>query len=317
MDLDIIKQLPSECAKAYRLALDVRLSIPKKLGKVVTVAGSLGVWVEKILCDLVSEGAQLPFIPIKGGSIPSYVAEDTLVIIFDAPDWHDEAQEVLAYCTKVKASVLFLSHESLPIREPVIGSNVTIFRLPENLKALLDSRYFFIPALAILNSIKELNVARVEFDEPEAVMNQLAWLAAPDIPSDANQPKMMADYLFGKVMFIYGVPSLTAGVAMRWKEQIRTAIGQLVAAYELPDIIVNEPSLHTPGLALERQMVFLRDRDENYNVGNKFQELVKANKEVIPQPIEIYGEGNSKLSRICYLTYLGDFVTAYLELMKK
>ena len=117
-------------------------------------------------------------------------------------------------------------------------------------------------------------------------------------------------------MFIYGVPNITAGIAMRWKEQIRAATGQLAVAYELPDVIVNEPSLPFPDLGIERQMVFLRDRDENDRVRRKFQELAELNKDVIPEAVEIYGEGTSKLSRICSLVYLGDFIRAYLALRR-
>jgi len=317
MDFNIISQLPSACAKAYNLALSIRLSIPKKLTKVAILASKSALCAEKILCDLVFEEASIPFIPIRGRSIPSYVAEDTLVIIFDAPNWNDEIQGILTECSRLKANVLLISHELIPHRKYRCGSNVKIFRLPENLITLLDSRYYFIPALAFLSNIKELNIAKIEFAETESAIAQIACFAAPDIPFEANQPSIIAEHVFGKVIFLYGISNLTASIAMRWKKQIQTAIGQLVTAYELPDIIVNEPSLPSPGLTLERQMVLLRDRNENSSICNKYQELVQANKDVIPQPIEIYGEGNSKLSRMSYLAYLGDFLTAYLGLKKK
>jgi len=147
-------------------------------------------------------------------------------------------------------------------------------------------------------------------------MTRLALLMAPNIPSDVNQAINITDCLIGKILYIYGVPNITAGIAMRWKEQIRAVTGQLAVAYELPDVIVNEPSLPFPNLGIKKQVVFLRDIDEDDSIRRKFQELVEVNKDMIPEPIEIYGEGTSKLSRMCYLMYIGDFIQAYLALRK-
>lgn len=316
MNLGELDRLPRECGEAYRLALNVKPIIPQNLRKVVVVASDLGMWGEKILCDLLFKEARLPLMSFRGEDIPAYVGSDTLVVVFDAPTWHNVAEDILAHCTEAEASMLFISHEAISVRDPSVRGNVVTFRLPARLHTLRDARYSFVPAFAILAGIRELDITQADFTEPEAVMTRLDWVMGPNIHPDVNQARRISDCLAGKAVFIYGTANMTAGVAMRWKEQIRKATGQLVAAYELPDVIVNEPSLPFPDLAVERQMLFLRDPDEHNGMRRKFHELAQANKNLIPEVIEICGEGTSQLARVCSLAYIGDFVTAYLALKK-
>ena len=196
-----------------------------------------------------------------------------------------------------RALFLLLTRIS-PKLEHVISERIFVLRLPKILRRFIDSDYYFIPTMAILSQIPELHVDQQNFDETKISMEKVA----------ADRAESIAESIAGKAIFIYGVHDATVGVASQWVEQFHQAT-QLAAYYEFPEGI-SEPFLPSPELCINKQVILLRDCDENYKDREKLCEF--AEQDIIPI-IEICGEGSSKFSRICNLLYLSDLIRSFLE----
>jgi len=297
LDIGGLDQTPSECAAAFEFAFAKQIPARTPI-KNVLVASAPRICADNILNDVVIRQIKVPFVQLQNEKIPSFVSENTLSMVLDSPFWHDEARDILEQCAQAESNVVFITHEDFSTAESAIADNVFVLRLPKSLRRFINGEYYFIPALAILSQITELHIDRQNFDETQTAMKKVS----------ADQAESIVKSIAGKAIFIYGMHDTTVGVASQWREQIHQTT-QLATAYEFPEGI-SEPFLLSPELGIGKQIIFLRDCDEN----NKDREKLRgvAEQDAVPI-IEIFGEGNSKFSRICHLVYLGDVIKYYLE----
>lgn len=107
----------------------------------------------------------------------------------------------------------------------------------------------------------------------------------------------------------------SSSVSFRWEGQISENSKKLAESLTIPELAHNEVE-SWQALNKNYSLIFLRDRKERKEIKALIDGMKKLVKNKV-QIFEIYGDGKSKLERILYLIWFGDFVSYFLAKQRK
>ena len=155
-----------------------------------------------------------------------------------------------------------------------------------------------------------------EVDEALDAVETLGTELAPGRPSDANEAKTLARTIGDRLPAIYGGPA-TGGVAYRWKTDIEENAKTFAIAGVLPEMNHNEiEAWQSPG-AKDMHVVLLRDAAEPPEIAQRFRVLRDLIAPTAGGVSEVRGRGTGRLARLLTLTYLGQWTSYYLAVLRE
>lgn len=178
-------------------------------------------------------------------------------------------------------------------------------------RAALGELYF-----SLLGLLSQL--PGVEGLDPAAVVKQLRAereTYLPEVPTEKNPAKQLAQALGGKTPVVFGVYPSTEAVATRWKCQINENSKVTVLANVFPELTHNEIVNLAARAHPEHAMVILRDPEDPELLARQLDIARDILRPQVAAVHELVGGGSDKLTRQMSLVYLGDYVSVYLATM--
>jgi glucose/mannose-6-phosphate isomerase len=155
-----------------------------------------------------------------------------------------------------------------------------------------------------------------ETDETVSLLKAKAQIYDEETPTSRNPAKKLAAELLNKLILVYG-SRLTSCISLRWKCQFNENSKTPAFVNSFPELNHNEivgwnglKSLKVPA-----EVVVLRDRSEHPRVAKRIGITLELMRDDGVQTKEVWSEGQSLLTRIFSLIYLGDFVSIYLGIL--
>jgi glucose/mannose-6-phosphate isomerase len=266
-----------------------------------------------------SDRLMIPFQICRNYVVPEYVDDETLVIVSSYSGNTEETLAALDDALGRKALMVALTTGGI-LEEVAKFNEIPTAILPAGLQPRAALGYSFVPVLVLMEKIglvkgvvkeittavRELEVRREDFIE--------------DNPTKANPAKNIAEKLLGKIAIVYGGPTMTDVVAVRWKGQLCENSKNLTFANAFPEFNHNElvawcdvAKPHADKLAV----VILRDEEDLGKIARRM-DIVKG---IIEKAgilvIEVTSTGSHRLSRMLSLVQVGDFVSYYLAVLNK
>jgi glucose/mannose-6-phosphate isomerase len=256
-----------------------------------------------ILSELVALDATVSITVCKGYFIPAFVDENTLFIASSYSGNTEETLQALEQAITKKAKIVCVTSggKVLEIAQKnkfdhiiIPGGNPPRACLGYSLTQL----FFILKFFGIINFDFEaqINAAAALLDKEESTILELAG--------------KIADQLQNKIPVIYAT-TYNEGVSIRFRQQLNENSKVLCWHQVIPEMNHNELvgwREKNNNLAV----ILFRDADE-YDRNNT---RIEINKEVIknyvPDIIEIYSKGGSKIEKAIYLIHLGDWISCLL-----
>jgi glucose/mannose-6-phosphate isomerase len=308
-----LAEFPAQCRRARSLVASPAVSIPRP--RVVVVAGMGGSAVSgDLLASCAADALDVPILVHRGYGLPALAGPDALVI---ASSYSGDTAEVLtAFDVAVARGVPIvaltaggaLARRAAETDRPRIA-------LPGGLMPRMALGYLFLPALRLLGDCGLSVAPAEEVDEALALVEALAAELVPERPSADNEAKRLALAIRDRLPAIYGGPS-TGVVAYRWKTDVEENAKTFALAGALPEMNHNEiEAWQTPG-AKDMHVVLLRDAGEPPEIARRFgvlRDMIAPNAGGVS---EASGRGRSRLARLLTLTYLGQWTSYYLAILR-
>jgi glucose/mannose-6-phosphate isomerase len=174
--------------------------------------------------------------------------------------------------------------------------------------------FSLIPVLIVLMRLGVVSVDDTAFDEAVEVARSIAQRHGPEVATEKNPAKRLAESLCGRLPIIYGSEGYRGVIALRWKGQVNENAKAPAAANVFPELNHNEILSWSGPEALLAGMyvVILRDPRESRAIAAR----VELTKTVIGKSAagitEVWSEGSSDLAKLVSLVYVADFVSVYL-----
>lgn len=311
--LRTVLSFPDMLETARRIALDAHLLAPQTFKNVV-VSGLGGSAIGGDLARaLLADSLRIPMAVNRDYGIPAFVGEGTLFI---ASSYSGNTEETLAATHEAQergARIVAITSGGRLREIAHEGGDPTVL-VPGGYQPRAALAFSLVPVLVILMRLGAISLEDAAFDEAVEVARSMAARHGPDVPTDRNPAKQLAESLCGKLPVIYGSQGYRGVVALRWKGQINENAKAPAAANVFPELDHNEilswsgPESQLAGM----HVVVLRDPRESRAIATR----VDLTKSVIGKHAggitEVWSEGSSDLAKLCSLVYMADFVSVYL-----
>lgn len=300
----LVEQFPSQLTKAMEIGRSAKLRAAKNQIRNVMITGLGGSGIGgTIVCELAFPECPVPVQVSKGYFIPSYINENTLVIVCS---YSGNTEETLA-CMKqahAKGAMICSITSGGAVEAFAKQNDLDCILIPGGMPPRSCLGYSFTQLVVILSHFGLISSDHLTNLEKA---NALITKKQADI---AAQGKTIAQFLFGKTPVIYST-TLFEGVAIRFRQQLNENSKVLCWHHVIPEMNHNELVGWAGGSADNAVIVF---RDSSEYERNAYR--IQLNKEIItrytPHYMEVVAEGTSYLEKAFYLIHIGDWVSVEL-----
>jgi len=247
-------------------------------------------------------------------SVPAYVGKDSLVIVASYSGNTEESLSMLEDAVRKRAKVATISSGGR-LADLAGSHSLPHARIGSGLVPRSSLGFMF---GAMVGVIERTGLAEVDkqFEETLRILTQTIACCKASVMTTDNPAKRLAHELYGLVPVVFGY-GLSAPVSKRWANQMNENAKVMAFSSEIPEMDHNEivgwvMDLRSQGFSA----VFLEHEISNAAL----QRRVNATKGMIAKRTQVhavYGSGLSPLAQMFSLVAIGDYVSAYLGLLRK
>ncbi len=307
--LSLIESLPEQLMECKVLAENLgTLKKPKSI--VVAGMGGSGI-VGDLLRDWLSGRIEVPIVTNKNLVLPSFLDDDTMLIAVSYSGNTRETLLALKEGLSKTANVLCIASGG-SLLDLCSERGLDHVKVPPGYPPRCALGYLFGSAA---NALKKAGIfdGEGELEEAASHLKELRAALTTEKETARNQAKKLALEIQGHTPIVYAYEGFHS-CAKRWQTCLNENAKVLSWCGSLPEMTHNE----VVGLEGDEKvdgfaLVFLRDRDEPEYVRQKF-EFVKGRTKC--KVLEVWAEGEGRLSRMLHLMYTGDLVSYYLAILR-
>jgi len=315
--LSFCVEASKHCREAAKLAEAVRIKYSKPQTIIVAGMGGSAIGGE-LLKDWTRDKIDVPIEICREYSLPAYADESTLVFVVSYSGETEEAlsmfldaikRNCMTFCISSGGKLLeFAEKLKLPYLQVPSG-------IPQPRAAL---PYLFIPMPIFLEKLGLISDVSSEISEAIKVLEQVKDENSPETILNDNSCKMLASKINGTVPVIYGF-GIYRAVAQRYKQQFNEN-SKIPAKWDsFPELNHNEIVGWEGAKELSNHFstIFIREISEPEEI----RQRIEATKELISQEatkkiFEVWSSSQSRLARMLYTIYIGDFTSVYLAILR-
>ncbi len=329
--LGLTVDFPNQCRRGAELGRQFERDIRPQTSIqniVVTGMGGSAIGGDILRC-LIEEAGVVPLSVNRGYDLPGYVGSHTLVI---AASYSGNTEETLASYRAAhsrRAQVAVITSGGA-LAELARKDKVPLCIIPGGQPPRASTGYLFFPALIYLISRGGVNRdLSGDIDESLQLMAKMRTELGPEAPTVNNEAKTIAEQLYRRLPIIYGSQDYGAVAALRWRTQINENSKCLAFPYAFPEMNHNEILGWTLAHKLQSRnfaTVILQDPSElektlpGSDPRRRIGRRIEVTKDLIHRAtrlINVVARGESLLSRMLSLIYLGDFTSVYLAYLNQ
>jgi len=303
--------------KAAKLAEAVRINYSKPQTIIVAGMGGSAIGGE-LLKDWTRDKIDVPIEVCREYSLPAYADERTLVFVVSYSGETEEALSMFLDAIKRNCMTFCISSGG-KLLEFAEKLKLPYLRVPSGIpqpRAALP--YLFLPMPILLEKLGLISDVSSEISEAIKVLEQVKDENSPETPLNDNSSKMLASKINGTVPVIYGF-GIYRAVAQRYKQQFNEN-SKIPAKWDsLPELNHNEIVGWEGAKELSNNFstIFIREISEPEEI----RQRIEATKEQISQEatkkiFEVWSSGQSRLAKMLYTIYIGDFTSVYLAILR-
>lgn len=315
--IDRILDFPTDIAKAVEAVKELQIPSAFRSSRLVLFTGMGGSGIPgDFFKKLYENECRIPLFVNKDYGVPAYVGPDTLVF---AVSYSGTTEETVDGCLEAigrRAHIIGITSGDR-LLEVCQDNRLPYFLAPSGRTTRDSFAYVLFPLIAIMQHLGFIPPQDAATAEAIRVCAELASICQPTTPTPDNIAKALAESLFGRLPVIYGSYNCTRPVALRWNQQFNENSKVFAHSATFPDFTHNEIVAYGVSAQFTKSIsaIFLRDQDEPTALQRRILEAQKILRQARADVVDIQSKGDSKLARILYLSYLGDFASYYLALL--
>ncbi len=310
---DVLGAFPEQCREA--LALHARPAPPRAVLAAIIVAGMGGSAAGgDLLAACAAERIRVPVVVHRGYGLPTAAGGDALVI---ASSYSGDTVETLSAAEEAVArgSHLVVLTTGGALGRLAERHGVPRVALPGGLMPRMALGYLFFPVLKLLAGLGCPVAGDEDVTEALEVLDGLARELEPSHPAAVNEAKRLAQAVGHRLPAIYGGPTTHAAV-YRWATDFAENAKLFTLAGTLPEMNHNVIEAWQSPDAGEIPVVLLRDEGESPAIARRFAILRDLIEPRAGGILEVWARGKSRLARLLSLTYLGQWTSYYLAMLR-
>ena len=257
---------------------------------------------------------KVPFEVIRGYDLPAYVGRNTLVIASSYSGNTEETISALSQAEKAGAQLAVIASGGKLVD---IACEYTIAHvsLPTGLQPRMAVIYNLRALLALFENFSIIHGKLEEVDALSGWLGRESSAWAPDVPTEHNYAKQLAEEAVGKTPVFYG-GALTAPVAYKWKISWNENAKNLSFWNEYPEFNHNEFMGWTSHPVEKPFAVFdLISSFEHPQILRRFEISDRLLSGQRPKSTIVHLVGDSLIAQLLWGSILADYVSIYVAVL--
>ena len=319
--LQKVMDFPDQVANSYLLTTNSQISTLKLSRKVsnIVILGMGGSGIAGDFARVLAKNS-VPIHVCKNSVPPRFVNDETLVIAVTYSGKTRETLHALDVSISSGAMTIVVT-SSLELGSVCGKRNIPWIAIPGNSYPRISIGYMLIPILAILHRIGVVDRIDSDISETVPILAKIRDECGPNVPPESNPAHLLALALAKGFPIIFGEYDFTDVVALRWKQLLNENSKAHCYCDTFPELLHNEIEawgLDNGSMRDSAMLVLLRDAA--HELETDLSARIETAKEIIKNRggmvFELWSTGKCELARLLSLSYLGDFVSTYLAMLK-
>jgi len=303
--LELLRKLPDEIEEAIEFDVPCFEEKPTR----IFLGGMGGSAISGDVAKLVMSDLDIPLEVIRDYKLPPYAgAEDILI----ASSYSGNTEESISLyqdglSRRMKILVITSGGKLLELAKK---NNNFYVKIPEGFPPRTALGYLFTPI--IMTCVKSGFVGDHHVEDLKKLPDFMRNLQR-EFESVDSFPFEIAKKMYFRFPIIYTSRRMYP-VALRWKAQINENAKAFAHIMDFPEMNHNEiAGIRNPKERVEALWaIFMEDKDDHERIRLRFQHTMDLIRDSIMGITHILSRGDTRVERIFYLIYLGDYVSYYL-----
>jgi glucose/mannose-6-phosphate isomerase len=314
--LNHLAKTPDYCRDAIDRA--EQIEVPKKVKpKNIVIVGMGGSAIGgEILKDWLRDELPIPIEVNRDYTLPAYVDKDTLVF---ANSYSGNTEETLSsFLAALRRKCTTVAITSGGQLEAFCRElHVPRVTIPPGLPPRVAVPYLFFPLSVLLEKMGILSNMRDELEEAIQIFEKVSKANSPDVPTENNTAKKLANELIDTIPVVYGFRQYSA-VAHRFKTQFNENSKYHSKHDIFPELNHNETVGWEAPVSLTKNysVILIRDPEEPLELRNRIDTTKSLVFGRAKNVHEITAEGNKKLAKMFSVLCIGDYASIYLAILQ-
>jgi len=317
--LDDLVKYPDHIKKALEIAENAEIERVLKIDDVLlTGMGASAISGDIVNC-LFRDKIEVPFVVNRNYDLPKWVKKDTLAIFVSYSGNTEETLSSFKIAYQKRCKILCISSGG-KLQEMCEKRGVTHVKIPSGFQPRAATMFILIPLIIFLKRLNLLkNDVLSDIEETILITKDFVENNNKSVSKENNVSKKLAEKIFNTTPQIYGWGVYTP-IAARWRQQFNEnskliARSDVVSECNHNDIVGWSAN---PEVSKNFSCILFRDRaEESPNMSTRLNFMKTLFDDTTACVVEISAKGKSKLARMMYMMYLGDFTSCYLAVLRK
>lgn len=313
--LRLVRELPEQCETALGIARGFRADpLPEKPNVVfMTGVGEAGLACE-MAAAVLAEDSDAAIAWSRGGRIPRYVGEQSLVFLVDYAGASPLLLRNFREARARGAEVICVSSGG-KLLETASREGVRVVKIPPGQPTRTALGYLIVPLVAVIEKLGLAHGSTEKLSHAVKLMKNVRETLRREVPCERNFAKRTAETLANQVPVIYGCPGYRRLVAERWSNQLGANAKQIAATGLLPDAAEGPIAAWelSDKQGAEFAAVLLADpsdKGETAEIAAAVENLLRKH-----PVVKVTLQGATTAEKLFHGVYLGDYVSCYLAML--
>lgn len=261
-------------------------------------------------------GTTVPFEIVKDYTLPSYVNQQTLLILASYSGNTEETLSVARQAVNTGAKIITMAAGGA-LQEWAVQQGCDFIQIPRAVQPRMAVLYGYRALVEVLvaHKVSADPDALSELEKAVPEIERAIASYAKEIPTEQNYAKQLALDMVGKTPIIYAGKELYPA-AYKWKIGANENAKNTAWCGILPEFNHNE-FIGWSSHPVEKPfyVIDLRSSFEHERVGLRFEITDRLLSGMRPKAHEVHAVGESLVEQLVYTVLLGDFATIYLGIL--
>ena len=317
--LDDLVQYPEQIKKALEIAENAEIERFIKIDNVIITGMGASAISGDIVGCLFRDRLDVPLVVNRDYDLPKWAKKDTLTIFVSYSGNTEETLSSFKIASQKNCKILCISSGG-KLQELCERRDLTHIKIPSGFQPRAATMFILFPLMVFLKRFALLkNDIQSDIDEAIEVAQDFVKSNNKSVSKESNFSKQIAEKIYGTAPQIYGW-GVYAPIATRWRQQFNEN-SKLIAR----EAVVSECNHNdivgwsaNPEMSKKFSCILFRDRaDESRYMSTRLNFMKTLFEDTASNVVEIHAKGKSRLAKMMYMMYLGDFASCYLAVLRK
>jgi glucose/mannose-6-phosphate isomerase len=316
---DVINNFAYQIKEAYDIGNSVDTdNIGRNFNKIVVAGmGGSAIGADLVRSYLLYE-LKIPLAVIRNYKLPSYIDENTLVILSSYSGGTEETLSVYKDAITNTRNIIIITTGG-DLESQAAGYGFPIIKIPKGYQPRAAIAYSFFTLLVLIYKLDLISNKNKEIEDViEFIKNRTAIYSKFDDDTENNALKI-AKIIQGKIPVIYSSSDVLDAVNLRWRCQFEENSKTIGYGNYFPELNHNEIVgwQENPEILKKFALISLVDPNDHPRIKLRNSITLDMIYNMAGAAIELDGEGNTFLQRLMDLIHLGDWLSYYLAILNK